>query len=48
VLEALTPRERDVYEVKQQHPEWSNALIGRVVYLPPYVVRRYLQNIERK
>jgi hypothetical protein len=44
----LTPRKRDVYEVWPEHPDWSNALIGRTVYLPPHVVRRYRENIRRK
>jgi hypothetical protein len=48
-LDRLTPRERDVYEVSRRHPDWSKAQIGyAVMYLPPHVVRRYLQNIERK
>lgn len=48
-LSRLTPRERDVYEVWQRHPDWSNAQIGyAVMYLPAHVVRRYKQNIERK
>jgi DNA-binding CsgD family transcriptional regulator len=47
-LNRLTPRERDVYEVSQRHPDWSKAQIGREVYLPPHVVRRYLQNIREK
>jgi DNA-binding CsgD family transcriptional regulator len=47
-LNRLTPRERDVYEVSRNHPDWSKGQIGREVYLPPHVVRRYLQNIERK
>jgi hypothetical protein len=28
-LNRLTPRERDVYEVWREHPDWSNAQIGR-------------------
>jgi DNA-binding CsgD family transcriptional regulator len=47
-LNRLTPRERDVYEVSRHHPDWSKAQIGREVYLPPHVVRRYLQNIREK
>jgi DNA-binding CsgD family transcriptional regulator len=47
-LNRLTPRERDVYEVSRNHPDWSKAQIGREVYLPPHVVRRYLQNIREK
>jgi len=47
-LNRLTPRERDVYHVSRNHPNWSNAQIGREVLLPPHVVRRYLQNIQRK
>jgi hypothetical protein len=33
-LNRLTPRERDVYEVWREHPDWSNAQIGRAVYMP--------------
>jgi DNA-binding CsgD family transcriptional regulator len=47
-LNQLTPRERDVYEVWREHPDWSNAQTGRTVYLPPHVVRRYKENIRRK
>ena len=40
-LNRLTPRERDVYEVWREHPDWSNAQIGRAVYMPaPHVIRR--------
>ena len=48
LLDRLTPRERDVYRVWREHPDWSKAQIGRAVYLPPHVVRRYLQNIREK
>jgi DNA-binding NarL/FixJ family response regulator len=48
-LERLTPRERDVYEVWKEHPDWSNAQIGYEVKFPaPHVVRRYKQNIREK
>lgn len=48
-LDQLTPRERDVYEVWREHPDWSNAQIGREVFMPaPYVIRRYKENIRRK
>jgi hypothetical protein len=47
-LDRLTPRERDVYDASRRHPDWSKAQIGRAVYLPPHVVRRYLRNIEEK
>jgi DNA-binding NarL/FixJ family response regulator len=47
-LHLLTPRQRDVYDVWRQHPDWSKAQIGRAVYLPPHVVRRYLENIKTK
>jgi DNA-binding NarL/FixJ family response regulator len=47
-LSQLTPRERDVYEMAKANPGWSKAQIGRAVYLPPHVVRRYLQNIREK
>jgi len=47
-LNRLTPRERDVYHVSRNHPDWSKAQIGHEVMLPPHVVRRYLQNIETK
>jgi DNA-binding CsgD family transcriptional regulator len=48
-LDRLTPRERDVYEVWRAHPDWSNAQIGRAVYMPaPHVIRRYKQNIREK
>jgi DNA-binding NarL/FixJ family response regulator len=48
-LHLLTPRERDVYEVWRKHPDWSNAQIGRVVYMPaPHVIRRYKENIKTK
>jgi DNA-binding CsgD family transcriptional regulator len=47
-LNRLTPRERDVYHVSRSHPDWSKAQIAYEVMLPPHVVRRYLQNIERK
>lgn len=48
-LSRLTPRERDVYEVWQEHPDWSNAQISyAVMYLPPHVVRQYKQNIREK
>lgn len=47
-LDRLTPRERDVYEARQQHPDWDHAQISREVLLPPHVVRRYLQNIQEK
>jgi DNA-binding CsgD family transcriptional regulator len=46
--EALTPRERDVFELWQRHPDWSNGQLGRTVYLPPHVVRRYKGNIRAK
>jgi DNA-binding CsgD family transcriptional regulator len=47
-LDRLTPRERDVYKVWKQHPDWSNAQVGREVLLPPHVVRRYKENIKRQ
>jgi hypothetical protein len=48
-LDRLTPRERDVYEVWRQHPDWSNSQIGWEVKFPaPYIVRRYKENIRRK
>jgi hypothetical protein len=48
-LHLLTPRERDVYEVWRKHPDWSNAQIGRAVYMPaPHVIRRYKENIKTK
>ncbi len=47
-LNRLTPRERDVYHVSRNHPDWSKAQIAFEVMLPPHVVRRYLQNIQRK
>lgn len=48
-LDRLTPRERDVYEVWKRHPDWSNAQLGRAVYMPaPHVIRRYKQNIREK
>jgi hypothetical protein len=48
-LDRLTPRERDVYEVWRRHPDWTNAQIGRAVYMPaPHVIRRYKDNIRRK
>jgi DNA-binding NarL/FixJ family response regulator len=48
-LNRLTPRERDVYEVWKQHPDWSNGQIGyAVMYLPAHVVRRYKQNIREE
>jgi DNA-binding CsgD family transcriptional regulator len=48
-LDQLTPRERDVYEVWREHPDWTNAQIGRAVYMPaPHVIRRYKQNIREK
>jgi FixJ family two-component response regulator len=48
-LNRLTPRERDVYEVWREHPDWSNAQIGRAVYMPaPHVIRRYKENIKTK
>jgi hypothetical protein len=48
-LDRLTPRERDVYEVWREHPDWSNGQISyAVMYLPPHVVRRYKENIKRK
>jgi DNA-binding CsgD family transcriptional regulator len=48
-LDLLTPRERDVYEVWKEHPDWSNAQIGYEVKFPaPHVVRRYKQNIREK
>lgn len=47
-LHLLTPRERDVYDVLRTHPDWSKAQISRAVYLPPHVVRRYLENIKTK
>jgi hypothetical protein len=46
--EPLTPREQDVYEATQRHPDWDHAQISRAVRLPPHVVRRYLQNIQEK
>lgn len=48
-LNRLTPRERDVYEVWKQHPDWSNGQIGRAVLFPAaHIVRRYKENIRRK
>lgn len=48
-LSRLTPRERDVYEVWRKHPDWTNAQIGREVFMPaPHVIRRYKENIRRK
>jgi DNA-binding NarL/FixJ family response regulator len=47
-LHLLTPRERDVYDVWRKHPDWSKAQVSRAVYLPPHVVRRYLENIKTK
>jgi hypothetical protein len=48
-LDRLTPRERDVYEVWREHPDWSNAQIGYAVYMPaPHVIRRYKENMRRK
>ena len=47
-LDRLTPRERDVYEAWREHPDWSNAQLGRAAFLPPHVVRRYKQNIREK
>jgi FixJ family two-component response regulator len=48
-LHLLAPRERDVYEVWRKHPDWSNAQIGRAVYMPaPHVIRRYKENIKTK
>jgi len=48
-LNRLIPRERDVYEVWREHPDWSNAQIGRAVYMPaPHVIRRYKENIKTK
>jgi FixJ family two-component response regulator len=48
-LHLLTPRERDVWEVWRKHPDWSNAQIGRAVYMPaPHVIRRYKENIKTK
>jgi hypothetical protein len=47
-LDRLTPRERDVYKVWKQHPDWSNVQVGREVLLPPHVVRRYKENIKRQ
>ena len=48
-LDLLTPRERDVYEAWRAHPDWSNAQLGRAVYMPaPHVIRRYKQNIREK
>jgi hypothetical protein len=48
-LNRLTPRERDVYEVWREHPDWSNAQIGRAVYMPaPHVIRRYKESIKTK
>jgi DNA-binding NarL/FixJ family response regulator len=48
-LSRLTPRERDVYEVWREHPDWSNAQIGRAVYMPAaHIIRRYKQNIREK
>jgi DNA-binding NarL/FixJ family response regulator len=47
-LNRLTPRERDVYEVWREYPDWSNSQIGRTVYLPMHVIRRYKENIRRK
>jgi DNA-binding CsgD family transcriptional regulator len=47
-LATLTPRERDVYEAWIADPDASNALIGRRVYLPAHVVRRYKQQIREK
>ncbi len=47
-LDRLTPRERDVHKVIQRHPDWTNAQVGREVFLPAHVVRRYRQNIQAK
>jgi DNA-binding CsgD family transcriptional regulator len=47
-LDRLTPGERRVYDVYRQHPDWSKGQIGRAAYLPPHVVRRYLENIRQK
>jgi DNA-binding NarL/FixJ family response regulator len=35
--------------VWRTHPDWSNAQIGRAVYMPaPHVIRRYKENIKTK
>lgn len=48
-LDRLTPRERDVYEVWREHPDWSNGQIGLAVMFPAaHIVRRYKDNIRRK
>ena len=48
-LSQLTPRERDVYEVWREHPDWSNGQIGLAVMFPAaHIVRRYKENIRRK
>jgi hypothetical protein len=48
-LDRLTPRERDVLRVWQEHPDWSNAQIGLAVMFPAaHIVRRYKDNIRRK
>jgi DNA-binding CsgD family transcriptional regulator len=47
-LATLTPRERDVYEAWKAEPDASNAVLGRRVYLPAHVVRRYKRQIQEK
>jgi DNA-binding CsgD family transcriptional regulator len=48
-LNWLTPRERDVYEMWREHPDWTNGQIGRAVLFPAgHIVLRYKSNIRRK
>jgi DNA-binding CsgD family transcriptional regulator len=47
-LDQLTPRERDVYKVWKEHPDWNTRQISEAVFLQLHMVRRYRENIRRK
>jgi DNA-binding CsgD family transcriptional regulator len=48
-LHLLTPRERDLWLIWKNHPDWSNGQLGLAVMFPaPHIVRRYKENIRRK